>query len=181
LLGYDISLPESNYKTAAQLASFFAETIFAGDENLEKSVELDLLKKVITSLFYYIDAESENIKAALPNYDKINIDLDLLFKEGILECYDSNLMPLIFSVAQNSIDNSLIENVLESLKNDFSSLSTFETLIKVYTNGRLEGITAYFSGKNILWSGLLDSIFEVYANDIVKDELPSDNNFTLPR
>lgn len=181
LLDYNISLPESTYKTAAQLASFFAGTIFAGDENIENSVELDLLKKVITSLFYYIDAESENIKTALPDYDKINIDLDLLLKEGILECYESNLMPLIFSVAKNSIDNSLIENALESIENDFSALSVFETLIKVYTNGRLEGITAYFSGKNILWSDLLDSIFEVYANDIVKDELPSDNNFTLAR
>ncbi len=181
LLYYNITLPESSYKTASELAAFFAGTLFAGDENIKDSDEITILKNVATSLFYYIDTQSDAIKTALPDYEKINIDLNLLFKDGILECYDSNLLPLIISVANNSINSSIISSALKSIKNDFNSISTLESLIKAYTAGSLEGITSYFSGKTILWYDLFDSIFNVYAADLMMDEYPADNNFAFKR
>lgn len=178
---YNVSLPESSYKCIADVASFYVAALMNGDENILGCPENTIVKLAVKSIFYYLNEQSANIETALPEYDKININLDKLFDEGILECYDSNLVPVALDIIGSSINNSLLRNILGSINNNFDALKSFEAAINIYTNESLSGILTYFNGKEIRLDDLLNAIFDIYVSDLMNDVAPKDNNLTLIR
>lgn len=176
---YNIDIPITNYKSVAHLATHYVAALTAGDENIADGIENEILKLAIKSLFYYINEQSINIKNALPDYDAIFIDLDKLFSEGLLECYESNFIPTLLALASNITSNNIVNGILSSIQNSFEELASFESAINLYTNNHLSGIFIYFNSRDIKIDNLVDAFFDKYVSDLMYDTAQSDNKVTI--
>lgn len=173
---YGISMPTTQYKNLVELAPRMAAILFGGDENLVNAPDLNIIKYSLFSAFYYLDEASGLLAAAAPSYPVIDVDLDKLFKDGILECYDSNIVPfgLKLFTAYNYTVGNLIKGVIE---NDFENIGSdfVKTMIAGYTDNVITDVSEFFSGKNLLIKKLIDDgIWGNYASDYVLDTPPSD-------
>ncbi len=181
LSGYGVQLPASKHKTMVDVAVFYVATLMGGDQNITNSVENTIVKHAAKILFYYMNEQSESIAKLAPDKGLLNIDLDKLFKLGILECYDSNLIPIAISIFGKNVDNFLIKSALNSISDNFDALSSYQVAIDAFTAGRVANITSYFDSKSLRIDDLIDAIFNEYLADFVLDTAPPDNNFSLTR
>jgi predicted MPP superfamily phosphohydrolase len=171
---YGINLPNSSYKNIADLAPYMVMKLLGGDENLVGAPELDLIKYTVFGIFYYFNEQKQPIAELLPKYP-INVDLDKLFEEGILECYDSNLMPFGIEFVFNI--NETIGKLLKNFISNFDKLSDpfIMDLISGATNGIVSDLDEYFVGKNLLLGKFIDEgVWGVYGKEYVLDNPPSD-------
>ncbi|NLL56215.1 MAG: metallophosphoesterase [Clostridiales bacterium] len=179
LENYDIDLPESEYKSLADLAPIMVMKLLAGDENFVGGPELSLIKYTIFSIFYYIQQQSQYFAELWPEL-LINIDLPKLFNKGILEAYDSNLMPFLLEVIK-SIDKT-IGSALSIFSQNFDKISDSLVLaiISGYTNDIVDNLDEYFVGRNVLLGKLIDQgLWERYGAGFVQDIAPSDTYFEV--
>ncbi len=110
----------------------------------------------------------------------INIDLPKLFNKGILEAYDSNLMPFLLEVIK-SIDKT-IGSALSIFSQNFDKISDSLVLaiISGYTNDIVDNLDEYFVGRNVLLGKLIDQgLWERYGAGFVQDIAPSDTYFEV--
>jgi predicted MPP superfamily phosphohydrolase len=177
LLNYNIAMPETTYTTLADMAVALAEKLFEGDENLTDAPELFIAKYAVFSLFYYINETSDLYASAYPTYPVLNIDVDKIFNEGILECYNSNVIAFTLEVLEGvnltaySICKGLISENFDELG---GTLVT--SLISGLTLNKVESIGEYFDSTNILLDKLIEEgIYDIYAKDYIQDREPADN------
>ncbi|HKL73415.1 MAG TPA: metallophosphoesterase [Clostridia bacterium] len=176
LQAYNMGIPQSDYKNMADIIPILVTKILGGNEDFAESAELNLIKYSIYSMFYYLDELSAQFKEALPNEPIMDINLDLLFTQGILECYDSNLMDLIFAIVKGF--NSDVGRTLKAIiGSDFNEIGgeVASTFIKAFTKNVVDDLDEYFQDKNILLEKFIDDgIWGKYGKDFVTDNPPSD-------
>lgn len=174
---YGLTIPQTEAKNIAELAVRMAAKLIGGDENLVGAPDLDLVKYSIFSIFYYLNEVSPALNQALPQYPEININLNKLFSEGILECYDSKIIGFTLKIVESF--NSTIASVIKGFISDnFDQLGSeaITSLIKSTTNGIVMGIGEFFEGKNMLIGKFIDEgIWGNYAKDYVLDRPLSDS------
>lgn len=174
LQSYGISLPSSDYKNVADMAPHMVMKLIGGDENLVGAPELDLVKYTVFSIFYYIHEQRIELAKVMPNYP-INVDLDKLFNEGMLECYDSNLIP--FGIVFVGKISDAVGAILKLFKENFDKLAEphIKELISAATNGIVQELDQFFVGKNLLLGKFIDDgIWGIYGKEYVLDNPPSD-------
>lgn len=176
---YGITIPETLFKNIPDLAPYMASKLFSGNENMAGAGELDLIKYSIYAIFYYIQQSAQDIAAVLPSLPVINLDLQKLFAEGVLECYDSNFVPFALEILK--IINSDVSSIVSGfVSENFDDLNCdlIKALLKPY---KLESIIQYFAGKEILLGKLIDEgIWDNLASDYVTDTPPSDTYLEIP-
>jgi len=100
---YDITLPESNYKTIWEVATRFLLANYKGNEGYTMDdAESELLQYGIYYAFYAIDQFDFFGRMHALNKDVPAIDLsgsmELLFTEGLLDIKDNNILSVLGSV-----------------------------------------------------------------------------------
>lgn len=178
---YGVVLPQTDHKTMMDIAVFYVATLMGGDQNIAGRDENTIMKHAVKTLFYYINEQSDNLAVIAPNHAPLNIDLEKLYNEGILECYDSNLIPIALDIIGSSYNNFLIDSILSSVSKNFNALDDYQVAIDSFTNGQLAGITSYFDYKSIRIDDLIDDIFDIYLADFMTDLAPPDNNLSIAR
>lgn len=177
LQGYGITIAQTDYVNLSDLGANLAMRLFGGDENFTGASELELVKYSIYSIFYYLEQASDNLAVAVPDYPVINLDLEKLFKEGILECYDSNFIPFIVEGLE-SADSFTLDVISGLIRENFDQLGgTFITsLISSISLGQIQTVSPYFDSKNLLLEKFIDvAIWGDLASSYVLDLAPADN------
>lgn len=176
LAGYGITIPQSQCYNVSDLMAYMSSILLEGDENLVNAPELDLLKYSVYSIFYYLNEVSPELSATVADYPSININLAQLFNDGILECYESNLVPFAFKIVSQI--SSTVYGVLNSMiGEDFDEIGseTVNLFLSSFTGGIVDDLSEYFVGKNLLLGKFIDDgIWGKYASDFVTDKEPSD-------
>lgn len=179
LARYDISLPSSEYKVLSDIIPTIVGSLVKGDENLRDSVELKIAKYAVYSAVYLLSEHSDEIKTFQDEDIDINIDLNKLFKEGVLECYDSKLMPMLINIINKS-NNTKIKVVFRFIQNSFKSIERLSDVIEEMSGGLIDDMDNYFVGKEIKFDELIEKgIFDNYLSDLLTDEKPSDREITI--
>ena len=171
---FNASLPSSDYVYGADVIKAVLKNILAGDENMGETGELELLNYIVYGIIYNLDECSAKLQEAFPDAPVIDIDVEKLFAEGKLECYESNLVPFVIKVFNSS---GTLGDALNIIKNDFSAVKNFSFVIDSLTSGYLAGVTDYFGVYDIDVKGLLEAVYNRYAYEMKKDPYPSDNFF----
>ena len=172
--GFDKELPSGKYKYGSDVIKAVLKNILAGDENMGETGETELLTYIFYGIIYNLDACSAELAAAFPDAPVIDLDVEKLFSEGKLECYESNLVPFVLEAFGSS---GTLGSALGIIKNDFSLVKTYSGLIDGLTFGYLTGVTDHFGLYDIDVRGLLNAAFDRYAYEMKKDPYPSDNFF----
>ncbi len=178
---YDIELASTEYETVWDLVPQLLITLIHGNEDLENSVELDIITYTFYGMAYLIDKYSDMFNALVPNSQYyIDLDLEQLFKEGILECYDSNLMPTLLTIIKNNSNSKITNYVVAALATDFSSIEIASEFISALTNGLVSGIDKYFYDTEIDVRGLVrEKILGDLLSDLIKDTEPNDREYSI--
>ena len=171
---FNASLPSSDYVYGADVIKAVLKNILAGDENMGETGELELLNYIVYGIIYNLDECSAKLQEAFPDAPVIDLDVEKLFAEGKLECYESNLVPFVIKVFNSS---GTLGDALNIIKNDFSAVKNFSFVIDSLTSGYLAGVTDYFGVYDIDVKGLLEAVYSRYAYEMKKDPYPSDNFF----
>lgn len=172
--GFGKELPYSKYKYGSDVIKAVLKNILAGDENMGATGEPELLTYIFYGIIYNLDACSAELAKAFPDAPQIDLDVEKLFAEGKLECYESNLVPFVLKAFASS---GTLGSALSIIKDDFSLVKTYAGLIDGFTSGYLTGVTDYFELYDIDVKGLLDEVYNRYAYEMKKDPYPSDNYF----
>ncbi|MGN1042915.1 MAG: metallophosphoesterase family protein [Christensenellales bacterium] len=166
---YDIALPVTEYKNVMDMSTVYASSIFTGEKPL-RDPEKEMIGYIAYFLIYNINEQRGEFNAIVP---EINLDIDMkkLVTEGKLECYDSGLVPLVFTVVGDNDLGSFVKGIIGE---SFDGLQSFKGVIDVFANGAVAGITDYFSGKEILLNSLIyDGVLARYAPELTSRELSS--------
>ena len=180
LEGYNVTLPQTDYKTFWDIVPKIVSNLVKGNEDLRTSSEIVISKYVAYSVFVLFNDKADEIALLSKDNNKINIDLDKLFAEGVLECYESNLVPAIASIALNSNIGIKWQVLFTSIKSNFNTITTFSDTIESLTKGNITSIGDYFGTYTVELEKLLEKgFFDQYAKDLLTDHAPDDRTLTI--
>ncbi|MFA6865975.1 MAG: metallophosphoesterase [Clostridia bacterium] len=179
---YNIEIGHTDTKNLMELLPKMAEKLFYGDENLQDSEEIQIINYSIYSLFYYLNMQADEIYNLNTEYPKVNINLEKLFVNGELECYESNLVAFAVSLT-TSINEDVGEFLGAFIEKNFSKYNAFiSPAISYATKGLINGkdISPYINIYSIMIGQILnDEIWGNYAKDYILDNPPADNKFSF--
>ena len=177
---YGLTLPASNYKTFWDVVPTIVATLIKGNENMRYSTEILIGKYVFYALFYNIDQNADRIASCCNSDKSITIDLERLFTEGELECYDSELIPTFVTTALSSEISMKMKLVFAAIANNFNNIQLASEGIAGYTNGVVTSIEKYFGEKEIHIEKLIEEGFcDEYFADLITDYEPDARELTI--
>ncbi|MBO4538962.1 MAG: metallophosphoesterase, partial [Clostridia bacterium] len=177
---YGLTLPGSNYKTFWDVVPTMVGTLIKGNENMRSSVEVKIAKYVFYALFYNINKNADRIAVCCNTEKKISIDLVKLFKEGELECYDSEFIPTFANFALSSEISMKKKIVFAAIASNFNSIELASDLVATYTGGVVTSIEKYFGEKEIHIEKLIEEGFcDDYFSDLLTDTDPDAREITI--
>ncbi len=177
---YDIVLPQTEYKNFWDIVPIFVSSLIKGNEDLRSSSEIFISKYVAYSIFVLFDEKSDEISLLSKNNTKIDINLDRLFAEGVLECYESNLIPTIVDIALDSQIGMKYQMLFSSIKTDFKAITTFSDMIETITKGIITSVGEYFGTYTVDLENLFErGFFDHYVKDLLTDSNPDDRSITI--
>ena len=177
---YDLTLPKSDYKTFWEVVPTIVSSLIKGNENMRFSTEISIGKYVFYALFYHIDQNADRIAACCNDDRTISVNLERLFKEGELECYDSELIPTFVNAALSSDLSIKMKLIYSAIGKDFKTLQLVSESIATYTNGVVTSIEKYFDEKEIHIEKLIEEGFcDKYFADLLTDYEPDARELTI--
>ena len=177
---YGITLPQTDYKTFWDIIPYMVSSLIKGNENMRNSDEITISKYVAYSLFYFFNKKSDDIASLCKDNKKINVDLKKLFEEGVLECYESNLIPAITSIALNSNIGLKMQLLFSSIASNFVLITNFSDIIESLSGSVIKDIGQYFDEYSVDFEHLIENgFFDKYINDLLQDTEPNDKEVTI--
>lgn len=173
------TLTPSNYQNLLDIVAEFIIIVNSGDENIAiDAVELELLKKCVFALFYFLNDRQGELQELFPASPIINIDLERLFTDGELEAIESNLIAFVYDIAKDMLPIQL-RNL------NIQDLALIKIFIPVLINGVAKGmgekVNSFVGSKDIMLDNLIDEVlFGYYLKDALVDDTP-DNNVVIDR
>jgi len=158
---YGVTVPETGYKTLMDAAVSYASSVFSCEWQLKDKPERELIGQFVYYYLYQLNQKSGEFKEIFPEYT-LNIDMEKLVNTGILECYDSDFVDILVAAVDIPID----------LKDGFGPLASLQPLISALTGGAADGITDYFTDKEIrLYDLMYDGVLGKYAPEMTEKEI----------
>lgn len=168
---YGKSIPVVEYKNIYEASTAYAASLFSGVGALDGTPEYYLVEYVAYFLIYNIDACADSF-AEINSEISISVDMNGLVDTGVLECYESGLVPLLLSVLGKGDMEDMIKSVLAD---NFAGVKSFEPLIAGFARGAFAGVTDYLDGTEADLRGLIyDGVFAKYAPELVSREYVGD-------
>ena len=184
LESYGLPMFATKYNTLADFAIDCVCVLVDGNENFDSAEFRGTVKNVVFEVFYFLQqAEGKlNVLAEQAGMTaRLSLNTEKLYKEGVLECYESGLVPFFVEVLQLTgygfLQNDLVRGALNSLKADLSIAKNEIVLesIDAVTDDAVKGFDTYVSDKEIALADLLEKGFiEQYISDFVTDTPPND-------
>lgn len=174
------TMPPSDYKNLIELISQFIIIVNSGDENVAKDVvELELLKKCVLSMFYFLNHQQLELQEMYPDSPIIDIDLERLFVQGELEVIDSNLIDFAYHIGKDMLPKEL-RNL--SIKNLVLIKGVTKALVNEMSEGMGTKIVSFMGTTEIRLDALIEEmVFDYLLKDALIDDFPGDNNVTFDR
>ena len=147
---------------------------------MRNSDEVVIAKYVFYAIFYNIDLNSDKIALCCNDENKIAIDLNKLFSQGVLECYDSNLIPTLVNAALASDMSTKKKLVFAAISEDFTGVTMASGAISALSNGVITSVENYFGEKEIYIEKLVEEGFcDNYMSDLLTDTDPDAREITI--
>ena len=193
LESYGLQMPQTEYRNFYDFANDALEEIVKGNRNFRDENFGELVKYTIYEIIWYIDAASEELNGKLSElgYDgSINLDMERLFRDGELECYESGFIPTLTELAEDIIKEvvlsdyvmSVVNGVVSQLKDDLSVLknSIVTGAVNGFTNDALTGYEEYIGSDYIDLGALIDEgILGKYVADYLDPPAIAGSGFVI--
>lgn len=181
LNAYDIEIPPATCKNMTEVIIMLFKGFMGGDENFVDSLDIDILPYVVYSFAYYMNESYDLFIDEINDYD-IWFDLEEIFKEDKLNCYDSGLVPTLLNTLQGSGLSDIIAILINSaIKNNLNNVTILNPVIAELTRGIVTTLDPYHDNKNIFLDLLASDFFIIVAHDVILDIPPADNDLVIVR
>lgn len=194
LESYGLQMPQTEYRNFYDFANDALEEIVKGNRNFRDENFGELVKYTIYEIIWYIDAASEELNGKLSElgYDgSINLDMERLFRDGELECYESGFIPTLTELAEDIIPEilpskyvSFVNVIVSQLEDDLSFLkdSTVTGFVNGFTNYALTGYEEYIYSDYIDLGALIDEgILGKYVADYLDPPAIAGSGFVIEK
>ena len=193
---YGIELPTADYSTTSDLAVTAVFRLAHGDEHYSEK-ELKLIEYIMMWAFDLFGKASDKIATAYPTLPKIAINSRQVFVDGILECYDSGIVPFALRIGETALDGKIKPNdfgglgkiIINELSGNgelgqsLSLINSNKLVINVINSLTMEkfvGFEKFVGDRSIeLRSFIEDGLFERYIADFVDDAAPNDRSVEI--
>ncbi len=178
---YGVTIPETGYNTLADVIVSMIGGLIGGDENFNSSIETELITYAVYCALYRLNQFSETL-SSLQGAPQLSLNLDEVFSTGILECYESNLMPYFVYAVDKMDINGLIKNIVASLENSFEMIENVSGFINVFLDGIGDKLNESISLYTIDLKDFIDKvIFSGILSDLIEDKMPADLFLSVER
>ncbi len=194
LESYGLQMPQTEYRNFYDFANDALEEIVKGNRNFRDENFGELVKYTIYEIIWYIDAASEELNGKLSElgYDgSINLDMERLFRDGELECYESGFIPTLTELAEDIIKEvvpsdyvDIVNGIVSQLKSNLDVLknSIVTGAVNGFTNDVLKGYEEYIYSDYIDLGALIDEgILGKYVADYLDPPAIAGSGFVIEK
>ena len=194
LESYGLQMPQTEYRNFYDFANDALEEIVKGNRNFRDENFGELVKYTLYEIIWYIDAASDELNGKLSElgYDgSINLDMERLFRDGELECYESGFIPTLTELAEDIIKEvvpsdyeDIVNGIVSQLKSNLDVLknSIVTGAVNGFTNDVLKGYEEYIYSDYIDLGALIDEgILGKYVADYLDPPAIAGSGFVIEK
>lgn len=188
---YGLKMPKTDYKNFTAFANSCLAEVIRGDRDFTDEEFAELMKYTVYQVIENLAAAQDKINACLAETgisEKLDLNTEYLYKEGKLECYESNLMPIAAKIGSEAFkeeeddDDEFIGKVILSLGKDLTTLKNefVKSLVNGFTGNCIEGYEKYIGDKELDLGGLIEEgLIGTYLREFIAPSEPSNVKFEI--
>lgn len=188
---YGLKMPKVEYKNFTEFANACLAEVIRGDRDFTEDEFGILIKYTVFQVFENLAAAQDKINDELSKIgitEKLELNTEYLYKDGKLECYKSNFMPIAAKIGADFVKgeddkDGLIGKVILSLGTDLTMLKNQHLVVPLVnglTNNAINGYEKYIGDKELDLGGLIDEgLIRTYLKEFLVPSEPSNVEFEI--